>query len=334
MAKTLYIGLGGLGGRVVAEIRENMRKVSDDSGSSSFVVLDRDVHDLKLFAREDIECVSLHLHGLVKYYMERYENIHIQDWFPASPAIVNSEAEVNGMFRVLGRLSFLDAARNEKIDHVKAMADQLMMKGSINDNLRVIVVTSLSGGTGAGMFTQMALWLRKQFKEVLDTEVYGLFVAPEVFIDSFDFLKYDRSMCASFKANAYAALKELELIAKIKREGFSALPYRIYIDDLFDSCEKQDEEPVFDKVYIYDKTEPCNSSENKFSGYINRIGKFAVSGFVSSASDTSVAIEKYLVTSQDCKEVYKQICERAKRPGGERFDPHIDKRWLAFFTQY
>ena len=335
MIKTLYIGLGGLGTKVLSEIKKRIKEGSDEQKNTSFIVLDRDLHDLKDQADSGMDCVSLHLHGPVSAYLDKRENKGVREWFLKSPSVIHSNAEYFGNIRAFGRLAFLEALKNGMKESVKSVTDCLMEDAADETELRAVIVTSLSGGTGSGIFIQTALWLRKILTEAygIQGKICGLFAAPGIFLDSFEMLMRDRSMYTRFLANAYASLKELDIITRIKNGSLTVTPEGISLDGLFDSSEKQDGMPVFDKIYICDKVASIGSSDDRLSEYVKLIAGFALSDFIPNAAEASEAVKKYLASAKDHEEAYEMMCEGAVARNEDRNDPHIDMRWSGIFRK-
>ncbi|HEX3152155.1 MAG TPA: tubulin-like doman-containing protein [Gemmataceae bacterium] len=136
----------------------------------------------------------------------------IEGWFdpqtlykiPRSPATV-------GM-RALGRLAFLDhyklfaerlVAGLEACIHPDAMCtgDRTTQLGIRTNRPRVYVVAGLGGGTGGGMFLDIAYAARNKLRQIgyADLDVVGLFLLPAA----------ERGAKGSAVANAYTALREL-----------------------------------------------------------------------------------------------------------------------------
>jgi len=151
MTKTLYIGLGGLGTRVVSKIKSQQCAASGNG--SWYVVLDRDNYDLFNRAQKDkVPFVSMGLNEPLHYYIDLFKTSqNIEEWFPTSPAFLHSVVENIGMIRAAGRLAFLYAIESGRLDTIENMLNE-MING--DNNLQVVIITSLAGGTGSGTFIQ------------------------------------------------------------------------------------------------------------------------------------------------------------------------------------
>jgi len=333
MTKTLYIGLGGLGTRVVSKIKSQQCAASGNG--SWYVVLDRDNYDLFNRAQKDkVPFVSMGLNEPLHYYIDLFKTSqNIEEWFPTSPAFLHSVVENIGMIRAAGRLAFLYAIESGRLDTIENMLNE-MING--DNNLQVVIITSLAGGTGSGTFIQLALWIRNllAMSDRCNYNISGLLVGPEVFIDSFRGIMDNRNECEVLRGNTYAALKELEVITKIKK-GTAALSLSndLHLDGLLNNFACQTEsESVFDKIYIYDSLKSSKDINESFDKHIDNIAKLLCLNFDSVATDSFLQIERYIKSSTLLKGAYLQMCERANRLSLSYYNPHIDKRWAELLN--
>jgi hypothetical protein len=97
------------------------------------------------------------------------------------------------------------------------------------DNLEVILVYSLAGGTGAGMFLDMGMLVRSIVDEMaipgLQPHYTHIAVLPEVFVNkSYDDLEGPpiqvQTMKEKIQENAFAALREMEYFAMRRGKDF------------------------------------------------------------------------------------------------------------------
>lgn len=165
---------------------------------------------------------------------------HIARWFP--PQLVKDvkaiEQGAQGI-RPVGRLTFfhnfrkiqkaIESAENRTRGHESV----LLKKGfSVEPGLNVFVIGSLCGGTGSGMFLDVAYTVRRIYSEK-ETQFFGYFVVcPQLYGDT-----------PNMSANVYAALKEL---------NYYSTPRTTY-DTCFDPqnlIEIQESRPPFDYTYL------------------------------------------------------------------------------------
>jgi Tubulin like len=131
---------------------------------------------------------------------------HIGRWLP--PQLIRDVKAVEdgaGGVRPVGRLSFFHNYRKIK-EVIQAAEDRtrrhertLMERGLIVEpGLNIFVVGSLCGGTGSGMFLDVAYSLRQAYGDIENQLIGYWIVSPELYGNT-----------PSMNANTYAALKEL-----------------------------------------------------------------------------------------------------------------------------
>jgi hypothetical protein len=237
--RTICIGLGGTGRDVLMRIR---RLIVDRHGDFkqlpviSFVHIDTDkatsnitglrtgntYHgvDLRFSDSEKVAATMTRseVDNLTKELSRRASNYdgspgvykNIESWFPPQ-LLKNLKAIDEGAqaIRPVGRLAFFHNYR--KIKAAIESAEQrtrghegfMIQKGwSVENKLNIFVVGSLCGGTGSGIFLDVAYCLRQMYGSDGAQIVGYLIISPELYGNAPD-----------KNANAYAALKELNYYA-------------------------------------------------------------------------------------------------------------------------
>lgn len=230
LAPIIVLGLGGVGSEIVTRLE---RKVSYKNlkGKALFAVIDTDVNTMDRIRQEGFGGCQIQIskNMTVKEYLAAYSEYG--EWFFSTEGLnIKSMTEGAGQVRAISRLAFDMAVRNgmfnqleEKINQVFQLSEQLSYQTP-----RILIVSSLAGGTGSGIVLPLALYMRRYFEEELHITsviIKGMFIMPDVFRDvvGSDFEQI------SIDANAYAAIKELEVFTK-KGEGYLA---RRYDDKLY-----------------------------------------------------------------------------------------------------
>lgn len=231
--RTICIGLGGTGKEVLMRIRRlivDRHQTLEAMPIVSFVHIDTDrggrgnaglrsgnvYHgvDLRFKPAETVSAtmnrieVNTFVQGMEKRneYDRQGPYDHIKRWFP--PHLLRDirgiEEGAKGI-RPVGRLAFfhnyrqikeaIDTAANRTLGHEETM----LRKGLIVEpDLNIFVVASVCGGTGSGMFLDVAYHLKRQFGGE-NVEIFAyLVISPELYGGT-----------PGMNANAYAALKEL-----------------------------------------------------------------------------------------------------------------------------
>ncbi|WP_414753086.1 tubulin-like doman-containing protein [Anabaena sp. CCY 9910] len=231
--RTICIGLGGTGRDVLMRIR---RLIVDRYGDLSnlpivsFVHLDTDkaatqvtgirtgstYHGVDLSFREaekvsatmSAKEVTMFVEGLERRseYTRYGPYDHIARWFPPQ-LLRNIKAVEEGAkgIRPVGRLAFFHNYQKiktaiETAERLTRGHDALLLRKGlrVEPGLNIFVIGSLCGGTGSGMFLDVAYSLRHLYGEQGAQIVSYLVISPELYGNT-----------PNMSANTYAALKEL-----------------------------------------------------------------------------------------------------------------------------
>ena len=107
MRKTMFIGLGGFGTRVVAKLKKYAAQLQENEDKIYAVAVDSDDYDLdRIAVANNIPQVSLGAGRLVRELLQQYRGLGVDEWFPASQMLLHSETYSTGV-RAVGRLNFL-----------------------------------------------------------------------------------------------------------------------------------------------------------------------------------------------------------------------------------
>jgi serine/threonine protein kinase len=223
----LVVGLGGLGGQVLQQLRKAQRKRGPSVTWPHIRLLHLDTDpeaagpaapgepDAVLAPEE----VVLARFQRPSHYLKRQkERQELEEWLPLATLMRLPREQVTAAgWRALGRLAFISAypaisarLREEleacTVPAALTAAEQRTGLGLRTTRPRCYVVTSLAGGTGGGMFLDVAYALRRLLYQLgyPRAEVVGLLLLPGL----------DRGAeSARAVANAFAALTELEHFA-------------------------------------------------------------------------------------------------------------------------
>ncbi len=257
MAQTLLIGLGGTGSRIVNNVVKELRinNIGINNGEMCCAVLDTNVNDNEFIVNSNtgVPVIPTSKAQKIRGYFEDYHHLHMETWCPQSPAFME-ETMIDGAseLRLKSRIAFMDCIESGDLENMLGLKINEVLKNNAGSKIRVMIVSSLSGGTGSGMFIQVALWLRKFLKES-DITIRGIFMLPDVFISTLKDIRDNKTTTVRHYCNAYAAIRELNTISKIKKSGSVDLPEQISIGSLFDSIRDKDTgKPVYDFAFFVD----------------------------------------------------------------------------------
>jgi hypothetical protein len=223
----LVVGLGGLGGQVLHQLREALRKRGPTEPWPHIRLLHVDTDPAAVEQAAAGVDVGLSPEQVVlarflrpaQYLKRQKERRELEEWLPL-PALARLPREqvTAGGWRALGRLAFVSThaaivarlrAELEACTAPEALAgaDRRTGLGVRTTHPRVYVVTSLVGGTGSGMFLDVAYALRRTLRQLGygRAEVVGLLLLPGA---------KGSAESARAAANAFAALTELRHFAE------------------------------------------------------------------------------------------------------------------------
>ena len=235
MTPSVIIGLGGTGKRVVMHIR---KKIVEEHKSLSnmpilaFLVIDTDEELVQMAGQESrvlLSSIELQpnevIHSTIKGTQELNKNLHlyphISEWLDPFVLATGDSSHGARAIRALGRLSFFlnypaISSAFEQAKHKVTIVDNrsfMEKRGIVVDpGLNVYIVGSLCGGTGSGMFLDMAYMVKYLLRNEPITERIGYLVLPGTF----------QGIGQHIKANAYAAMKELNYYSRVNSFPFRA----------------------------------------------------------------------------------------------------------------
>ena len=227
MQRTIVIGLGGTGLDVIRSLR---RRIVENHGRVDalpylrflFIDTDKNAVEVTEGTRKDwevlgqptnlspAECAIVGIEDPGAYLKNLSGYKQIEPWFPAENLEgIDQTAKKNpgaSQIRPLGRMAFTINESEIRNKFLATLASLPNPPGG--GNTRVVVVCSLSGGTGSGMFLDIAYGLKKWEPNI---ETLACLVLPSM----------TESRGPRYLANAYAALLELNYfsVPAVKQNG-------------------------------------------------------------------------------------------------------------------
>lgn len=210
-APTLLVGLGGTGCDIIHRVSE---MVSDEERHNiAFAVFDTDINDLRTIEENNpfVKTIQTSTKQTVGEYLN--QDTHARDtWFPVN-AVLNSKTltEGAGQVRSISRLAFETVIRAGKLEPLHQAIQSLykIEEDKPEQALRVMIVSSLAGGTGSGLLLPVAMYIRHYLESHFRRNaniIRGFFILPEVFFEVIPGPAEQNNL----KANAYATLRELD----------------------------------------------------------------------------------------------------------------------------
>ena len=290
--RTFLIGLGGSGIEVVTRLKKDLKTKLDavsgrqrevlerDFGDVSCVVMDTDQREKEKCEKLGIDPIILSGAGSVSNYLHALKttNDDVYDWCPNTEnesAFLSEQLDDGAsQCRMKSRLCLGVFLKDELNELTKVFDHTLAVSGDLNEEtLRFMVISSVAGGTGSGIFIQVALYIKNYMlrKYNLNVKVYGLFACPDLYK-----AKVPKAQWESIYANAYAAVRELNAINIIygnaaKNEYGKNIKIRISSKaegELFNPADKgQFGRRPFDLLYFIDDV-------NAYGGVISNLDEY------------------------------------------------------------
>lgn len=291
---TLLIGLGGFGSRVV----DNIYSRTKDKNNVSAFSIDTDIQDFRVLKSiPEQHAVSIAQHHTLFVCLNSLQNA--REWFPEHPLLLDKTLnEGAGQVRAISRLAYELSLREQRFKVLLAEAYKMAKECAENDvRMRVSVVTSLVGGTGSGIFIQMALLIREYISKhfpSLDIKIHGEFILPSNFLFMFANPAVE---LRNMESNAYAALKELNAINEHFYSGAAPVELEYGYEHNINTDKTYAESLPYDYCFLYDRVNISDSFNGLYieDAIIERL-------FSSSANDLNDAFAE-------------NICSCAKKAG-------------------
>lgn len=273
IAPTLLIGLGGTGSKIVCRVSKMITE--EQRKRIAFAVFDTDINELREI--QEANPFIKTIQTSTKLTVGEYLNIdtHARDtWFPVN-GLLNSKAltEGAGQVRAISRLALDTAVRAGKMEPLhKAIEELYKLEGDSGEQaLRVVIVSSLAGGTGSGLILPVALYLRNYLATKFQSSANitrGFFVLPEVFYE----VIRGQSERNNLRCNAYAAIRELDAFLM---KGDDTLPenYEKHVKVEFPrvGSNEVEEYPIrpYDFCFLFDAQNTEGKKLNSFNQYLD-----------------------------------------------------------------
>lgn len=268
----LIVGLGGTGQWVLTYLKKNLMESNDGVMPDNVKLLCFDnmpqasVSTYVAASKERGEGVKVgsvaletnteffHLGGDMREIGERLTGSneanrkslqHIDSWFdaqhwmqvlPRSSWVLSAGASQLRQFGRLGLFQDLTNPGQSKIWNRIDVAARTLERNLGGDRLEIVVVGSFAGGTGSGMFIDIALLLRERTKQV-DSLIRGYFALPRVFDQNPDEELKARSFAAWRELNRFMAVSnEFPMPTQIYNPGDKRLQIHKFNHRLYDAC--------------------------------------------------------------------------------------------------
>ncbi len=209
--RNLFIGLGGTGGEVLKLLYGMMSE--EQRRDANYLYLDTSRNATEHQIAEGIKTVRISTADTVEdMAAELGLDDGVYDWMPSGDServFLNSGFDDGAsQNRYKSRLCIANfLSKNNNALHNMLHQLNLPTAEAKNTMLRVMIVSSVAGGTGTGTFLDVALYIRKYFRQRnQNVRITGLFGCPDMYIGVNG---HDEEKRRAMFANAYASIREL-----------------------------------------------------------------------------------------------------------------------------
>jgi hypothetical protein len=273
IAPTLILGLGGTGSKIIERVHDKLARGSQ-SERIAFVVFDTDINDLAEIKRRspDIYPVQTSTRSTVGEYLNINTNAR-DTWFPVNE-MLNRKTLTEGaaQVRAISRLAFDTTLKAGNLEPLHRAVEQLFRidKDQEEQALRIIITSSLAGGTGSGLILPVAMYLNNFLRTKYPKAkaiTRGFFVQPDVFYSVISATEEQQNL----QVNAYAAIRELDAFLM---KGDNTLPEQ-YRDLAFefpkmaaDGVDVVNAMP-YDFCFLFDANNTSGGGLDSFDSYLD-----------------------------------------------------------------
>lgn len=210
-APTLILGLGGLGGRVVRHISDRIGR--EGVQDVELAIIDTDVNDLREINENypGVTTIQISPYGTVGKALD-LNSFARDNWFPLNDGLVGKPfTEGAGQVRAISRLAFDYTLSENGMHELEQTISKLhgLSGDTLRQVMRIIIVSSIAGGTGSGLVLPVAMYLRNYLESKYqdkETIIRGFFLEPDVLFGRIN----DEDERNSLRANAYASVREMD----------------------------------------------------------------------------------------------------------------------------
>lgn len=272
--ETLFVGVGGIGSDIVLRVAN--RCMPQERDNIKFVAMDTDANELRNVKEGKGQIVPVQTSSTqsVLDYLKSDESA-MKEWFPVNTTLYNKTvSEGAGQVRAISRLALNATIKSGNINALYNAIDELFLKdgGDLKQALRVVIVSSVAGGTGSGIAMIVGMLIREYLHEHYREKaaiIRGYLLLPGV-CDTFSPSESER---ASLRRNGYATIKEINAFM-MKASGFCMVRKElerfkdIYVDVPTSTGEfKRLEGLPFDFCFLLDRLDKSQSSMSTLEQY-------------------------------------------------------------------
>jgi len=274
--RTVYIGLGGAGIKSILKTKELfIESYGQVPPMIRFIGIDTDPSELdtkdgvKLNPHE--KCLLSPIRNANDFYKAYRDELTLPNQSVLESLFLRNHSAM--AIRSIGRFAFIYDVNRVKSVIEQAFHDVRTIDAdpNINNIVQIHISFSFAGGTGAGIFLDLAYLIRKicQDEQVL---LFGYGILPQVFVDM------SPSSRTYVIPNGYAALQDLDFLMSLN--SYDEPVSFNWISESYTQEDFRMNPKPFDKVYLYGNT----NEKGRIYSYNNIIESIGKALFISSTS--------------------------------------------------
>ncbi|MCB2262775.1 MAG: hypothetical protein LGR52_07545 [Candidatus Thiosymbion ectosymbiont of Robbea hypermnestra] len=261
---TLFVGLGGVGSRIVDRIAGRAERLPNWStqleGLNTFLSIDTnelDQHKLKYIRPGNRINIAAFDKAKVVQYLRKSQDVQTRDWLDAAYQPRPGFKPGAGQIRLESRLGFFyhSPEIRRRIDEL--VADLLRPNNTWRQprppKIHVYLFCSLAGGTGSGSFLSAGYLI----DEIIRERQWQPRLIANLLLSTLLTDKVGPELHSDIHANTYAALKELEHLTKldydqVKQTGRTSDSFAYVRDENSDEVPRVTQRPFF-MTFVVDR---------------------------------------------------------------------------------
>jgi len=309
----LIVGLGGTGAEALIRVKKSVNKYFKLGVSPSGRRLDKPAQIEYLAMDSDDNMINLNYAGMTlaedEFLLLDNSNLtsiyknrdtvfkdSTQSWISGNLRLQQVKHGAGGI-RQAGRL-LLTINSNRVISILQEKINRLTVSRKSNDLLYVFILAGCAGGTGSGIFIDVPYIIRKIGEQKgFETENIGMVFLPDVTLSD---SMIDGSAALNIKANGFAALKELDYLMNIERNGD-------VFEQTFADVELRSNEPPYDLCHLVSAKDEHGKLVPAAKNYCMSVAAETVINFIASEEVTdgnSYTISSYLSNIENNKAAF------------------------------
>ena len=207
-----------------------------------------------------------------------------QNWIASNLRLQQVKHGAGGI-RQAGRL-LLTINSNRVIGMLTEKINRLTTNRKSNDLLYVFIMAGCAGGTGSGIFIDVPYIIRKIAEQRgFETENIGMIFLPDVTLSD---SMIDGSAALNIKANGFAALKELDYLMNIERNGD-------FFEQTYADLEIKTEHPPYDLCHLVSAKDEQGKLVSSAKNYCMNVAAETIINFI--ASEEVIDGQSYTISS-------------------------------------